>query len=76
MSKVEDLDVGLIILNAGIMNVGYVDTKSGEKLQEMVDVNSYSLCILLNMLLPRLNRRCDSQTKSGVITISSLAGHC
>ena len=37
-------------------------------------MNSYSVVMLLKMLLPSLNRRCDSQKTSGVITTGSLAG--
>ena len=41
----------------------------------MIDVNSYSLVVLLKMLLPRLNERCaaDKQKVSGVSVTSSLA---
>ena len=74
MNKVKDLDIGLIVLNAGIMNVGYFDKKSGRQLQEMMDVNAYSLCILLKMFLPQLDRRCNSEKTSGVCITSSLAG--
>ena len=40
----------------------------------MLDANTYSLCILLKMLLPQLNERCTKQKKSGVIVTSSLGG--
>ena len=32
MSKVEDLDIGLIVLNAGIMSTGAVEEIKGEKI--------------------------------------------
>ena len=73
--KVADLDIGFIVLNAGLMHVGYVETRSGKDLRETLDVNSYSLVILLKMLLPQLNNRCDSQKTSGVLATSSLAGN-
>ena len=54
--------------------MGCADLKTPQELQEMLDVNSYSLCVLLRLLLPRINARSDAGKKSGVSCTSSLAG--
>ena len=56
------------------MNTGQVEEIQGEKLQAMLDANTYSLCILLKFLLPQLNKRSTKQKKSGVIATSSMGG--
>ena len=41
MSKVSDLDIGLVVLNAGVLNSGYFSKAEADKLQQLLDVNVY-----------------------------------
>ena len=41
MSKVSDLDIGLVVLNAGVANSGLISKIDIEPLQQMLDVNVY-----------------------------------
>ena len=70
MEKVKDLDIGLVVLNAGVANFGYMDEVESIKLQEMIDTNVYQYGALLNKFSPILMKR---KSKSGMITLSSIA---
>ena len=70
MEKVKDLDIGLVVLNAGVANFGYFDDVESIKLQEMIDTNVYQYGALLNKFTPILKKR---KVKSGMITVSSIA---
>ena len=70
MEKVKDLDIGLVVLNAGVANFGYFDLVESIKLQEMIDTNVYQYGALLNKFSPILKKR---KAKSGMITVSSIA---
>ena len=41
MKKCEDLDVSIVVINAGIMIVGKFDNFDGAANQSMIDVNAY-----------------------------------
>jgi len=41
MSQVKDLDIGLVIINAGVAETGAVADLEAEKLQALLDVNVY-----------------------------------
>ena len=41
MSKVSDLDIGLVVLNAGVLNSGYFSKAEANDLQQLLDVNVY-----------------------------------
>lgn len=70
MEKVKDLDIGLVILNAGVANFGYFLKTETEKLQEMIDTNAYQVGALISKFLPVLQKR---KYKSGIIDVSSIA---
>ena len=40
-SKCEDLDLSIVIANAGVMTVGNFEKFPGKVCQEMIDVNAY-----------------------------------
>ena len=41
MDKVSDIDIGVVILNAGVSHYGYFAEKKPTELQEMLDTNVY-----------------------------------
>ena len=41
MEKVSDIDIGLVVLNAGVSHYGYFADKTPAELQEMLDTNVY-----------------------------------
>ena len=54
LDKVKDIDIGLVVLNAGVCNSGlYLKTES-EKMQEMIDTNCYQVGALVSKFLPIL----------------------
>ena len=67
----QDLDIGLVVLNAGVANDGRFEFNDSIKLQAMLDANSYQVGAFINAFLPRFEKR---QSKSGMIVVSSLAG--
>lgn len=70
MAQVADLDIGLAIMNAGVANSGRFLSVSSEKLQEMIDINSYQVGAMLHKLTQKFKQR---SKRSGVIVVSSVA---
>ena len=69
-TKVADLDIGLLAINAGAMQTGRFDKQSDIGLQQMMDANVYHFAAMLKKFLGHLNKR-PGQT--GVIIEASVA---
>ncbi|RMF23863.1 MAG: SDR family oxidoreductase [Deltaproteobacteria bacterium] len=68
---VEDLDLAILVNNAGFGGIGRFEKISGEHLADMVKVNCLAPVTLTHRLLPRLRERgCGA-----VIFTGSIAGH-
>ena len=71
MGKIADLDIGLVILNAGIQHSGWFWEESAEVWQQILDVNVYQYSALTHKLLAKLEAR--EAKRSGMIVVSSCA---
>ena len=54
IDQIKDIDVGLVILNAGVAYTGYFSSTESAKLQEMLDTNVYHVGALAAKMMPRL----------------------
>jgi short-subunit dehydrogenase len=67
------LDVSMVVLNAGVMHLGFLDRKQDEKLlRDTLDCNVYHVVSLLKKFLPGLVSRTN---RSGLVVVSSIAGY-
>ena len=71
IGKIADLDIGLVILNAGIQHSGWFWEESAEVWQQILDVNVYQYSALTHKLLAKLEAR--EAKRSGMIVVSSCA---
>lgn len=55
LEQVKDLDIGLIVLNAGVSNEGYYLKVETQKLQEMLDTNCYQVGAMIQKFTPKLS---------------------
>lgn len=65
-------DIGLLVLNAGVMTIGRYETMSAKAMQDMLDLNVYQVTGMAKHMVPALAER----KKSGLIMVSSVAGSC
>ena len=72
LEKVKDIDIGLVVLNAGVLHVGYYLNVENEKKQSMLDTNCYQVGAMINKILPVLTKR---KSQSGIIAVSSVAAN-
>ena len=77
VEKVEDRDIGLVILNAGIGTMGGIEDKNpATEIQPILDTNVYQVALLMKLFLPSIaNGRKSGKAKSGVIVTSSIAAY-
>jgi short-subunit dehydrogenase len=68
---VSDLDVGLVVANAGFGLAGSFAGQDVDRLQEMVQLNCAAPVVTVGRLLPKLLER----GRGGIIIVSSTAGH-
>ena len=66
-----DLDIGLVVINAGVVTDGRFEYTEPEKLQAMLDLNTYQVGAMMIKFAKRFSQR---EARSGFIVISSLAG--
>ena len=71
VDAVADLDIGLVIANAGYGLAGRFITQDTRRLQEMIQLNCSAPVVLASRLMPRLLAR----GRGGLIIVSSVAGH-
>lgn len=68
--QLDDIDMSILILNAGVLGVGSIEESSAKSQQEMIDTNVYHVVILAKLLLPRLQSR-----KNGAFIVNSSSGY-
>ena len=69
----EDLDICILINNAGILYNGYFRDIDINHIKEMTVVNTYPYVFLTKVLLDQLMARAKNKTRSAIINLSSLA---
>ena len=68
---VADLDIAVVINNAGYGLAGSFDGQDANRLAAMVELNCVAPVVITKRLLPRL----QSRGRGGIIIVSSTAGH-
>lgn len=68
---VADLDIGVLISNAGFGYAGRFDKQDPERLRALVHVNCVAPVVLTNHLLPRMRDR----GRGAIVITGSIAGH-
>ena len=71
LGSVSDLDVSILINNAGIMKVGEFSTESIDYLSDLININCAAHTFLTRFFLPNLLNR---PQKSGIINVASVLG--
>ena len=69
--KCADLDIAIVVANAGVMTVGEFDKIPARVSQEMIDVNSYHYAMMQRIFLERLLERADKGKRCALIGVSS-----
>jgi len=70
--EVEDLDVGLLINNAGAGWFGYLHNEDPEHIESIIQLNCTSMAILTRLFCERMRKR---PSESGIIITSSLGSY-
>lgn len=60
VAKLVDLDVSIVVINAGVMIVGNFDNFDPEVSQSMLDVNAYHYAMLHRLFMDQLRCRIES----------------
>lgn len=68
-----ELDIGLLIANAGIYIPGKFFEIDGSILESMLDANVYHVAAIIKKFLPQLVQR--KGKRFGIITVSSAVGY-
>jgi short-subunit dehydrogenase len=71
VDAVADLDLAVLVANAGYGLAGRFDRQDARRLQEMVQLNCAAPVVMINRLLPRL----EARGRGAIIVVSSTAGH-
>ena len=71
MAQTADIDIGLVVLNAGVDHLSFFEEAEGAKLQEMIDTNVYQVGALTSKMTARLEKR---GKRSGIVAVSSIGG--
>jgi uncharacterized protein len=71
VDAVADLDVGVVVANAGYGLAGRFEKQDARRLRDMIQLNCVTPVVMINRLLPRLQAR----GRGAVIVVSSTAGH-
>jgi hypothetical protein len=70
LSAVEDLEISILVNNAGAGYVGRFDLQDAERLRELIDLNCVAPAVLANQLLPAMRER----RRGAVIFTGSISG--
>ena len=73
-SKLHEIDIGLVFLNAGCVAIGPFDLLSDEQVESSVRVNALHPVYLAKAFLPLLTQRARPTRSAMVVTSSGLAG--
>jgi len=71
VDAVADLDIAMVVANAGYGLAGRFETQDVRRLREMIQLNCTAPTVTISRLLPRLLAR----GRGAVIVVSSVAGH-
>ncbi|CDW78589.1 short chain dehydrogenase reductase family protein [Stylonychia lemnae] len=69
--QVNNLDISILVNNAGIMLNGRVDLIKPKALTDTIDVNVVQVCMMTSVFLPKLLAR---KPRSAIINVSSMIG--
>lgn len=69
--RVADLEIGMVIVNAGAMHTGRFEKQTGLGLQQMLDANVYHFAAMLKKFIPVLIS--NDMKQCGIIITASLA---
>ena len=70
--KLKNIDIGILVLNAGVGGMGPFVEMDGSKIQEIVNVNALQVVYMAKAVLPMMLRR---DKKAGLVVVSSGLGH-
>ena len=71
VEAVQDLEIGLLVANAGVGYAGRVDKQETERLEQLLALNCHAPMVLASRLVPRMVER----QRGAVIITGSAAGH-
>ena len=71
MEQLRDIDVGILVNNVGMSNIGYLHEIAPGRLLNEINVNCVPMTILSGMVIQRMLQR---EQRSAIINISSVAG--
>ena len=57
LQEVKDLDISIVLANAGILRCGALETTRPEVFTDMIDVNTYHYWMIHKVFLPKLLER-------------------
>ena len=73
----KDLDLSMVILNAGLLHMGPFEGYSGSSIQQTLDTNMYHVAMLARLLIPQLiarKKRCALIVNSSMIHLTYFPG--
>jgi short-subunit dehydrogenase len=70
-TETKDLDISLVINNAGIINFDKFATESLDVINNMINLNALTPTLIMSSFIPRLNAR---KLRGGIINVDSCAG--
>jgi short-subunit dehydrogenase len=74
-SKITDIDIGVLIANAGVTTVGPPSKLYDWEVEHMCIINVLQVTFLIKSLLPKMLERAEKTgTKGAIVVTSSLAG--
>jgi short-subunit dehydrogenase len=76
-SKLEDIDISVLAINAGLANPGPVALRKNSCIESQINVNSLSVVYMTKCLLNKMLTRVEETGKrSAIIVTSSIASLC
>jgi short-subunit dehydrogenase len=70
--QVKDLDIAVLINDAGVFNTGYFDNMAVKQIKDMLDVNVVHVSMMTSLFIDKLLKR---KKKSALINVSSGVGY-